>query len=173
MRPAPATQPWPESVNWTAARAGDWPDPDPMPGDAVAVAPRPAQDEADAGVPAVPGELAELGVDPVPADALDAPADAREAVPADPDDVAAQPATGPATASTASAEAAARRARRAPGGRATGAGASNVWFARALKGISFVTFQMTLYPLARLYRGPSVQSWGLLGFCWVVSYATY
>jgi hypothetical protein len=158
MRPAPATQPWPESVNWTAASAGDWPDPDPKPGEAEAVTevPGPAQDEADAGVPAVPGELAELGVDPVPADALDPPADARAADPADPDDAAAQPATGPATVSTASAEAAARRARRAPGGRATRAGASNVWFARALKGISFVTFQMTLYPLARLYRVPSV-----------------
>jgi hypothetical protein len=153
MRPAPATQPWPESVNWTAASAGDWPDPDPESGEAEA--PPPEQDEADADVPAVPGELAELGVDPVPADALDGPADACDAVPADPDDAAAQPATGPATASTASAEAAARRARRAPGGRATGAGASNVWLARALKGISFVTAQMTLYPLARLYRVPS------------------
>jgi hypothetical protein len=151
MRPAPATQPWPESVNWTDASAGDWPDPDPDPepgeAEAPAEAPRPAQDEAD---PAVPGEL---GVDPVPA--LDAPADAREAVPADPDDAAAQPATGPATASTASAEAAARRTRGVPGGRATGSESSNVWFARALKGISFVTFQMTLYPLARLYRVPS------------------
>ena len=153
MRPAPATQPWPESANWTAASAGDWPDPDPDPGeaDAPAEAPWPAQDEADAGDPAVPGEL---GFDPVPA--LDAPADPCAAAPADPDDAAAQPATGPATASTASAEAAARRTRGAPGGRATGAGSSNVWFARALKGISFVTFQMTLYPLARLYRVPSV-----------------
>jgi hypothetical protein len=156
MRPAPATQPWPESVNWTAASAGDWPGPDPEPGaaDPVAEAPRPAQDEADAGDPAVPGEL---GVAPDPA--LDAPADGPEAVPADPDD-AAHPATGPATASTASAEAAARRTRAPPGGRATGAGGSNVWFARALTGISFVTFQMTLYPLARLYRVPSVRSWG-------------
>jgi hypothetical protein len=138
-------------MNWTAASAGDWPEPEPGAADPVAEALRPAQDEADAGDPAVPGEL---GVDPVPA--LDAPADAGEAVPAEPDDAAAQPATGPATASTASAEAAARRTRGAPGGRATGAGSSNVWFARALKGISFVTFQMTLYPLARLYRVPSV-----------------
>ena len=155
MRPAPATQPWPESVNWTDASAGDWPEPDPEPepgaADPVAEAPRPAQDEADAGDPAMPGEL---GVAPDPA--LDAPADAGEAVPADPDDAAAHPATGPATASTASAEAAARRTRTPPGGRATGAGGSNVWFGRALTGISFVTFQMTLYPLARLYRVPSV-----------------
>ena len=109
------------------------------------------------------GELAEPGVDPVPADAADAPAGAGtrfRPVAADPDDVAAQPAAEPATASTASAEAAARRARAAPGTRATRAVSSNVWFARALKGISFVTFQMTLYPLARLYRVPSVRSWG-------------
>jgi hypothetical protein len=169
MRPAPATQPWPESVNWTAASAGDWPDPEPDPeaGEAVAVAsaavPVPAQDEDGAGGTAAGGEL---GVDPVPADA-------REAVPADPDDAAAQPATGPATASTAStasAEAAAGRARSARDG---GAGGSNVWFARALKGISFVTFQMTLYPLARLYRVPSVWSWGELEVCWPGNYASY
>ena len=138
----------------------------------------PAHEEADVGEP---GELAELGVDPVPADAADAPAGVPPVAPgvaADPEDAAAQPAAEPATASTASAEAAARRARAIPGatgpsgrelpssgGEATGAGASNVWFARALKGISFVTFQMTLYPLARLYRVPSVRSWGLLGFC--------
>jgi hypothetical protein len=165
MRPAPATQPWPESVNWTAASAGGWPvpAPAPAPGEAVAVAsaavPVPAQDGAGTGGTAAIGEL---GVDPVPADA-------REAVPADPDDVAAQPASGPATASTASAasvEAAAGRGRSAArSARDAGAGGSNVWFARALKGISFVTFQMTLYPLTRLYRVPSVWSWGELEVC--------
>ena len=121
----------------------------------------PAQDEDDA---AVPGELAEPGVEPVPADAAEAPADVGDPVPpgpaADPDDVAAQPAAEAATASTASAEAAARRARAALGTTGTRAGSSNVRFACALKGISFVTFQMTLYPLARLYRVPRVWSWG-------------
>jgi hypothetical protein len=154
IRPAPATQPWPESVNWTAASAGSWPDPAPdeaaVAGDAGDAA-LPVHDEADVGDTAVPGELAELGVDPVPADVLKA---APPVAAADPDDAAAQPAAEPATASTVSAEAAARRAR------ALGAEGSNVWFARALKGISFVTFQMTLYPLARLYRVPSVRSWG-------------
>jgi hypothetical protein len=72
---------------------------------------------------------------------------------ADPGDAAAQPATGPATASTASAEAAARTA---PAGGAFLARGANVHFVRALNGISFVTFQMTLYPPARLYRVPSV-----------------
>jgi hypothetical protein len=169
IRPAPATQPWPESTNWTAASAGAWPDPDPAA--SVAEAALPAHDEADAGDPAVPGELAEPGVDPVPALALGVPAGVLVAP--EPDDPAAQPAAEPATASTASADTAARRVRAIPGaigpsgrelprpeGGATRAGASNVWFARALKGISFVTFQMTLYPLARLYRVPRVWSWG-------------
>jgi hypothetical protein len=166
MRPAPATQPWPESVNWTAASAGDWPDPAPAPapGEAVAVAsaavPVPAQDEAGTGGTAAIGEL---GVGPVPADAADGPADAREAVPADPDDAAAQPASGPAKAAAGRARSAAGSAARSA--RDVWAGGSNVWFARALKGISFVTFQMTLYPLARLYRVPSVWSWGELEVC--------
>ena len=119
----------------------------------------PVQDDA-----AAPGELAEPGVEPLPAEAADAPAGAGDPVApdaaADPDDVAAQPAAEAATASTASAEAAARRVRATPETSGTRAGASNVWFACALKGISFVTFQMTLYPLARLYRDPSVLSWG-------------
>ena len=121
----------------------------------------PAQDEGDA---AVPGELAEPGVDPVPADAADAPAGVGDPVPPGPPPIPMtwrrSPRPRPATASTASAEAAARRARAAPGMRGTRAGSSNVWFACALKGISFVTFQMTLYPLARLYRVPRVWSWG-------------
>ena len=127
------------------------------------------QDEGDA---AVPGELAELGVEPVPAVAAEVPAGAGDLVPpgaaADPDEVAAQPAAEAATASTASAEAAAaaaRRVRAAPGTTGPRPGSPNVWFVRALKGISFVTFQMTLYPLARLYRVPSVWSWGLLEVC--------
>src|SRR5271167_4587420 len=69
IRPAPATQPWPESTNWTAASAGAWPDPD-----EAALPVRPAQDEAAAGGTAVPCELAEPapdGVDAVPADAFD------------------------------------------------------------------------------------------------------
>jgi hypothetical protein len=157
IRPAPATQPWPESVNWTAARAGAaWPsaepepEPEPEPGGAVPVAPLAAQDADDAA----PGEPVEPGVDPGPADALVVPAGLVDPAAGDPDDAAAQPAAEPATASTVSAETAVRRMR-----------GSNVWFARAVKGISFVTFQMTLYPLARLYRVPSVRSWGLLGFC--------
>jgi hypothetical protein len=158
IRPAPATQPWPESTNSTAARAGAWPEP--LPEVAVAGA-LPVQDEDDA---AAPGELAEPGVEPVPADAADAPAGAGDPLApgpaADPDDVAAQPAAEAATASTASAEAAARRVRATPGTRGTRARRSNVRFACALKGISFVTFQMTLYPLARLYRVPRVWSWG-------------
>jgi hypothetical protein len=169
MRPAPATQPWPESVNWTAASAGGWPVPGPEPGGVVAVAEAPpAAQDADDVVPGELAELAEFGVEPVPALlAAGVPAGRLDPAAADPDDVVAQPAARPPTAKTASAEAAARRARDG------GAVGPNVWFARALKGISFVTFQMTLYPLARLYRVPSVQSWGLLGFCWVVSYATY
>jgi hypothetical protein len=166
IRPAPATQPWPESVNWTAASAGACPDPDP---DEAAGAELPVHDAAEVGEAAVPGELAALAVDPAPVDVLEAAPPAA----ADPDDVAAQPAAEPATASTATADAAARRVRAIPGavgpsgrelprpeGGATRAGASNFWFVRALKGISFVTFQMTLYPLARLYRVPSVCSWG-------------
>ncbi|HEY5018410.1 MAG TPA: hypothetical protein VII59_16700 [Streptosporangiaceae bacterium] len=154
IRPAPATQPWPESTNWTAASAADGVESNPDEGDAVAEAPRPAQDEADAGGTALAGplaELAELGVELGPADAVPVRAGVLDGAAADPDDAAAQPAIGAATAtaSTASAEAAARRGRGA-----------NVWFARALKGISFVTFQMTLYRLARLYRIPSVRSWG-------------
>jgi hypothetical protein len=97
--------------------------------------------------------LAADGAAPVPAGLLDA---VRPGVAADPDDAAAQPATGPATASTASAEAAARRAPTAPAGSAFRTRGSNVHFVRALNGISFVTFQMTLYPPARLYRVPSV-----------------
>jgi hypothetical protein len=122
------------------------------------------QDEGDA---TVTGELAALGVEPVPADAADVPAGVLDPVPpgaaADPDEVAAQPAAEAATARTASAEAAAaaaRRGRAAPGTTGPRPGNPNVWFVRALKGISFVTFQMTLYPLARLYRVPSVRSWG-------------
>jgi len=143
MRPAPATQPWPGSVNWTAASAGGvWPEA----GGVVVAAALELQDADDV----VPEEPVLPGVDLVPADALEVPAGVVDLGAADPDDAAAQPAAEPATASTVSAEAAARRAR---GG---GAGDSNVGFARVLKGISFVTFQMTLYPLARLYRGPSV-----------------
>jgi hypothetical protein len=167
IRPSPATQPWPESVNWTAARAwAPWPTPESEPGAVVAVAPAPAplaaQDAAGAG-DVVDGEVAcELGVDPVPADAADVLAGVVDPVAVDPDDAAAQPAAEPATAKTVSAETAARRTE-----------GLNVWFARALKGISFVTFQKTLYPPARLYRVPSVRSWGLLGFCWAVNYASY
>ena len=158
IRPSPATQPWPGSVNWTAASAwAPWPAPDPGFVAEAPVGPL-AQDAAGAGdvVPDEVGrELAvQLGIDPVPADAADVCAGVADPAAVDPDDVAAQPAAEPATAKTVSAEAAARRTE----GR-------NVWFARALKGISFVTFQKTLYPLARLYRVPSVRSWGLLGFC--------
>jgi hypothetical protein len=112
MRPAPATQPWPESVNWTAASAGGWPAPGPEPGGVVAVAEAPlAAQDADDVVPGDPAELAEFGVEPVPADAADVPAGRLDPAAVDPDDVAAQPAAEPATAKTASAEAAARRAR--------------------------------------------------------------
>jgi hypothetical protein len=163
--PSPATQPWPESTNWTAASAADGVESNPDEGDAVAEAPRPAQDAADAGGADAGGALAEvarLGPPPGATDAVDVGAGVLEGAEADPDDAPAQPAIGAATASTASAEAAARRGR-----------AANVWFARALKGISFVTFQMTLYPLARLYRVPSVGSWGLLEVCLAVNYASY
>jgi hypothetical protein len=131
---------------------------------AEAPAPPAAQDPAGAG-DVVDGEVAELaafGVEPVPAEAADDCAGVVDPAAVDPDDAAAQPAAEPATASTVSAETAARRTE-----------GFNVWFARALKGISFVTFQKTLYPLARLYRVPSVRSWGLLGFYWAVNYATY
>jgi hypothetical protein len=158
-------------VNWTAASAwAPWPTPDPAGVVAEAPAPAPlAQDAAGAG-DVVDCEvdcelgcgLAELGIDPVPADAADVCAGVADPAAVDPDDVAAQPAAEPATAKTVSAEAAARRTE-----------GWNVWFARALKGISFVTFQKTLYPPARLYRVPSVRSWGLLGFCWAVNYASY
>jgi hypothetical protein len=160
IRPTPATQPWPGSVNWTAASAwAPWPTPDAAPGEVVAVASAPlaAQDAAGAGddvAGEVGWELAEPGVDPVPADAADVLAGVVDPVAVDPDEAAAQPAAQPATARTVSAETAARRTE-----------GWNVWSARALKGISFVTFQKTLYPLARLYRAPSVRSWGLLGFC--------
>jgi hypothetical protein len=119
----------------------------------VAEAPLAAQEAAGAGdvvageVAAELAELAAFGVDPVPAEAADVLAGVVDRAALDPDDPAAQPAAEPATASTASAEAAARRAEGA-----------TVWSARALKGISFVTFHMTLYPLARLYRAPSVRS---------------
>jgi hypothetical protein len=106
------------------------------------------------------------GADPVPAGLVET---GPAGVAADPDDAAAQPATGPATASTASAEAAARRAQggwgagaphagrlSAPPGDVFRARGSHVHFVRALNGISFVTFQMTLYPPARLYRVLSV-----------------
>jgi hypothetical protein len=158
--PSPATQPWPESTNWTAASAADGVESTPDEGDAVAEAPRPAQDAADAG--GALAEVARLGPPPGATDAVDGGAGVLEGAEADPDDAAAQPATGAATASTASAEAAARRGRGA-----------NVRCVRALKGISFVTFQMTLYPLARLYRVPSVRSWGLLEVCLAVNYASY
>ena len=124
-----------------------------------------AQDAAGAGDVVdceVDCELAELGIDPVPAEAADVCAGVVDPAAVDPDDAAAQPAAEPATASTVSAETAARRTE-----------GFNVWFARALKGISFVTFQKTLHPLARLYRVPSVRSWGLPGFYWAVNYATY
>jgi hypothetical protein len=113
----------------------------------------------DAGDGAIPDELAELAGDgavPVPAGLVEG-APARVAV--DPDDAAAQPASGPAIASAATAAAAARRARaaaEAPDGSARGSRDSFVWFAWAINGISFVTFQMTLYPPARLHRVPSV-----------------
>jgi hypothetical protein len=110
----------------------------------VTEAPLAAQDADDAGG-VVADAPAEPGVDPAPADPPAVPAGVVDPAAADPDDAAAQPAAEPATASTASAEA----ARRARGARDRGAGGSNVWLARALKGISFVTFQMTLYPLAR------------------------
>jgi hypothetical protein len=151
IRPAPATQPWPESVNWTAARAAaPWPTPASEPAGAVAVTDDglAAQDAAAPG-DAAAAEPAGVGFVPVPAGAAEVLAWADEPAEVEPDDVAAQPAAEPAMAATASAETAARRAR-----------GWNVWFARALKGISFVTFQMTLYPLARLYRVPSVRSWG-------------
>jgi hypothetical protein len=151
IRPAPATQPWPGSVNWTAARAGaPWPTPALAPAGAVAVTEDglAAQDAADPG-DARAGEPAGAGFVPVPAEAAGVLAGADELAEVAPDDVAAQPAAEPARAATASAETAARRVR-----------GWNVWFARALTGISFVTFQMTLYPLARLYRVPSVRSWG-------------
>jgi hypothetical protein len=110
IRPSPATQPWPESVNWTAARAwAPWPEPDGVV--AMAAAPLAAQDAAGAGDAAVPDELAELGVEPVPTDAL-VPAGVVDPAPADPDDdAAAQPAAEPATASTVSADPATRRTR--------------------------------------------------------------
>jgi hypothetical protein len=116
----------------------------------VAEAPLAAQDAAGAGdvvAGEVPGKLAELGVDPVPAEAADVLAGVVDPAAVDPDDAAAQPAAEPATARTVSAETAARRTE-----------GLNVWSARALKGISFVTFQKTLYPLARLHRIPSVRS---------------
>ncbi len=139
IRPAPATQPWLGSVNWTASRAGA-PREDGLGGeeaDAAGVVAAPlAHDEeaadgaAAADAPVGPAEPTADGVDTAGADVPDPPPAAAAAAVDELDDVVAQPAARPAAASATMVENAARR---------------------VINGISFVTFQMTLSRLARLW----------------------
>jgi hypothetical protein len=87
-----------------------------------------AQDEAAA-------DDAPAGLEPVGADVPDPPPAAAPAAPDELDEAVAQPAARPAAASATSVENTVRE---------------------VINGISFVTFQMTLYRPARLYRPPAV-----------------
>jgi hypothetical protein len=121
IRPAPATQPWLESVNWTASSAGA-----PVGDEAAgAGAVPPAQDEeAPPGAPVGCSEPSADGAADVPASLGATPAAAVEEL----DDVVAHPAARPAAASTTIVE--------------------NTVL-RVIKGISYVTFLRTLPLLAR------------------------
>ena len=114
-------------MNWTASRAGA---PAPVPDEATGAGAAPlAQDErvADGGTDGAGG-----GADPAEADVAGPdPAVARGASVDELDDVVAHPAARPAAASATTVEYTVRREN---------------------KSISFVTFQMTLYRLARLLR---------------------